>query len=81
MTVQLSDDDEVLFRQVHPGFMQGDAPSSQVVLATPNTRTSLRLTLSPDNGKDSYGAYTGNVSSRGGVWPDRKERFAQDIPW
>lgn len=61
MTIQLSDDDEVLFRQVRPGFMQGDSPSSQSFMPTPKDDNKLSVDRSAlTTAKGSCRLYTGN---------------------
>ena len=61
MAIELSDDEEVLFRQVHPRFMQGDAPSSQSFMPTPKDDNKLSVDRSAlTTAKDSHGLYTGN---------------------
>lgn len=43
MVDQLTDDAEVLFRQVHPSFIQGSEPSSQPFLPTPKDDDKLSV--------------------------------------
>ncbi len=82
MTIELSDDDEVLFRQVHPGFMQGDAPSSQSFMPTPKDDNKLSVDRSAlTTAKDSYRLFTGNGFESTAVYGLTVGEFrGQDIP-
>lgn len=82
MAIELSDDEEVLFRQVHPSFMQGDAPSSQSFMPTPKDNNKLSVDRSAlTTAKDSYGLYTGNGFESAAVYGLTVGEFrGQDIP-
>ena len=82
MTIELSDDEEVLFRQVHPGFMQDDAPSSQSFMPTPKDNNKLSVDRSAlTTAKDSYELYTGNGFESAAVYGLTVGEFRrQDIP-
>ena len=82
MTIELSDDEEVLFRQVHPRFMQDNAPSSQSFMPTPKDNNKLSVDRSAlTTAKDSHGLYTGNGLESAAVYGLTVGEFrGQDIP-
>ena len=82
MAIELSDDEEVLFRQVHPGFMQGDAPSSQSFMPTPKDDNKLSVDRSGlTTAKDSYRLFIGNGFESTAVYGLTVGEFrGQDIP-
>ena len=82
MVIELSDDDEVLFRQVHPGFMQGDTPSSQSFMPTSKDDNKLSVDRSSlTTAKDSYQLFTGNGFESRAVYGVTVGEFReQDIP-
>ncbi len=77
MSDQLADDAEILFRQVHPSFIQGDEPSSQPFLPTPKDDNKLSLdraslttaleahALFTSNGRQSVAVYGLSVGEFG----------------
>jgi len=68
MRDKLVDEDEVLYRQVHPNFFDGEQPSSQAFAPTPkdNGKLSVDRSSLTTAGK-AYELYTKNYKSIG-VW-------------
>jgi len=67
---KLIDDDEMLYRQVHPGFVRDGRPSSQAFRPTP--KDDKKLSVSRSTLTTAEGAYTLFTGSRGlasaGTW-------------
>lgn len=69
MAIELSDGDEVLFRQVHPNFMQGDLPSSQSFMPTSKDNNMLSVDRSSlTTAKESCELFRGNGFDSGAVY-------------
>jgi len=59
MTDQLTDNDEILYRQVHPSFVQDGIPSSQTFMPTPKDKNMLSVDRSSlTSAAESYTLFT-----------------------
>ncbi|HYY30319.1 MAG TPA: hypothetical protein VE860_20415, partial [Chthoniobacterales bacterium] len=62
--------DEVLYRQVHPNFLDGNHAQSPAFNPTPKDEGELSIDLSSlISAKDAYLLFTGKGYSSVGVWP------------
>lgn len=69
MAEQLANDDEVLFRQVHPTFMQDGQPSSQPFMPTDKDNNLLSVDRSSlTTAEASYLIFTGDGNQSIGVY-------------
>ena len=69
MIDQLTDDAEILFRQIHPNFWQDGEPSSQPFLPTPKDKNKLSIDRSTlTSASASFALFTGNGHSTKAVY-------------
>ena len=82
MPEELNDNDEVLFRQIHPSFMDGDRPSSQPFSPTAKDEGKLSVDRSSKTtAESSYWLYTRNGYESAAVYGLTVGEFSeQDVP-
>jgi hypothetical protein len=78
----LTDENEVLFRQIHPTFIQDGQPSSQPFAPTPKDANRLSVDRSSlTTAADSHALFTGNGHASEAVYGVSVGEFGQaDLP-
>ena len=79
MSEKLTEGEEILFRQVHPNFLDGGEPSSQTFMPTPKDENKLSVDRSAfTTAKESYALFAANGYLSAAVYGVTVEEFASE---